>query len=83
VRLIYLTFITDTNSTQSHLVGSHENPGQMSIPLVILAVGAIFVGYFFRDAFIGLGSDFFGNSIYVNPSNINSAEAEFISPLIK
>jgi NADH-ubiquinone oxidoreductase chain 5 len=55
----------------------------MSIPLVILAVGAIFVGYFFRDAFIGLGSDFFGNSIYVNPSNINSAEAEFISPLIK
>ena len=55
----------------------------MSIPLVILAFGAIFVGYIFRDAFIGLGTDFFGNSIYVNPENINMCEAEFISPLTK
>lgn len=31
----------------------------MSAPLVILALGSIFVGYLFRDAFIGLGTPFF------------------------
>jgi NADH-ubiquinone oxidoreductase chain 5 len=55
----------------------------MSIPLIILGFGAIFIGYIFRDAFIGLGSDFFGHSIYVSGKNLNNAEAEFISPLIK
>lgn len=83
IRLIYLTFITNPNTTQHDFIKSHENPAQMSIPLVILAFGAIFVGYIFRDAFIGLGTDFFGNSIYVNPENINMCEAEFISPLTK
>lgn len=82
-RLIYLTFITDTNTTQYNFINSHENPPQMSIPLVILAFGAIFVGYIFKDAFIGLGTDFFGHSIYVNPQNVNWTEAEFISPLTK
>jgi NADH-ubiquinone oxidoreductase chain 5 len=55
----------------------------MSVPLVLLAFGAIFFGYIFRDAFLGLGTDFFGASIYISPENINLAEAEFISPLIK
>lgn len=82
-RLIYLTFIADSNTTQTNFKNSHENPAAMSVPLVILAFGAIFFGYIFRDAFLGLGSDFFGASIYVSPENINLAEAEFISPLIK
>jgi len=55
----------------------------MSIPLVLLAFGSIFVGYIFRDAFIGVGSDFFQNSIFVNPQNINLLEAEFIKPITK
>jgi len=55
----------------------------MSVPLVILAFGAIFVGYIFRDAFIGVGSDFFGNSIYVSAENLNLLEAEFIEPIVK
>jgi NADH-ubiquinone oxidoreductase chain 5 len=55
----------------------------MSITLVILGFGSIFVGYIFRDAFIGPGTNFFGNSIYVNPNNLNLLEAEFLSPIIK
>jgi NADH-ubiquinone oxidoreductase chain 5 len=55
----------------------------MSVPLVILAIGAIFVGYVFRDAFIGLGTDFFAQSIYVKAENVNMAEAEFIPVIVK
>jgi len=83
MRLIYLTFLTDTNATQSTLKGSHENPLEMSIPLVLLGLGSIFVGYIFKDAFIGVGSNFFGNSIFVNPINVNLLESEFLSPIVK
>jgi len=54
----------------------------MSFPLVILAIGSIFVGYIFKDAFIGLGSSFF-NAAILTRNGDNTIEAEFLSPLIK
>jgi len=55
----------------------------MSIPLVILAFGSIFVGYIFRDLFIGMGTPFFDNSIFVLPENYKVSEAEFLEPILK
>jgi|TARA_B110000971_G_scaffold219373_1_gene260346 NADH-ubiquinone oxidoreductase chain 5 len=55
----------------------------MSLPLVILAFGAIFVGYLGRDAIIGVGSEFFGHAIYVAPQHMNVLDAEFIPVLVK
>jgi NADH-ubiquinone oxidoreductase chain 5 len=55
----------------------------MSVPLVILAVGSIFVGYVFRDMIIGVGTPFFDHAIFVLPKNVNMIEAEFFSPAIK
>ena len=83
-RLLYLTFISDPLSPQSSLTHSHESPSNMSIPLVILAFGSIFVGWFFRDMIIGPGTPFWlDNSIFVRFSNYNLFEAEFLSPSIK
>jgi len=55
----------------------------MSFPLFILSIGSIFVGYLFKDMFIGVGSTFFGNSIFVLSTNINLIEAEFLDPIFK
>lgn len=55
----------------------------MSVPLVILAFGSIFVGYLFKDMIIGPGTPFFGNSIFVLPSHVNIFEAEFLAPSTK
>jgi NADH-ubiquinone oxidoreductase chain 5 len=56
----------------------------MSLPLGFLALGSIFVGYLFRDAILGLGTPFFGNSIFILPSNSDSMiDAEFIDTLYK
>ncbi len=88
-RLIYLTFLTDTNAPLSTYAVScsqepgGESPANMSVPLVILAFGSIFVGYLFKDMIIGPGSPFFGNAIYVSPLNTNIFEAEFLDPSIK
>jgi len=55
----------------------------MSVPLFILAIGSIFVGYIGKDMFIGPGSSFFAHSILVKPEHITLINAEFLSPLIK
>ena len=43
----------------------HESPLVMIIPLIILSVGAIFSGFFFKELFIGYNSteNFWLNSI--------------------
>lgn len=83
-RLLYLTFLTDSNAPQSSFISSHESPARMSIPLVILAFGSIFIGWLFKDMIIGPGTSFWSdNSVFILPSNTNLFEAEFLSPFIK
>ena len=46
-------------------------------PLLSLALFSIFFGFVFSDLFVGMGSDFFQNSIFMHPKNISLIEAEF------
>jgi NADH-ubiquinone oxidoreductase chain 5 len=48
----------------------------MIIPLIVLALGSIFIGYLTRDIFIGFGSDFWGSSIFIFPHNSYNLEAD-------
>lgn len=83
-RLIYLTFLSNTNASQLVFRSSHESPFNMSFPLFLLAFASIFIGFFFKDAFIGLGSSFFGNSIFIFPSHSDSfISAEILPVFIK
>jgi len=84
-RLIYLTFLSETNSRKDIMKQVHDAPILMSIPLVILCFGSIFVGYIFKDMFIGMGTDFWGNSIYsFNYLNdVLVLESEFLNASIK
>src|SRR6267154_891224 len=45
--------------------------------LLLLALFSIFFGFVFSDLFVGMGSDFFQNSIFMHPKNISLIEAEF------
>jgi NADH-ubiquinone oxidoreductase chain 5 len=47
----------------------------MAVPLMLLCFGSIFSGYFFKDIFVGSGTDFFKNTI---PVAVNLTDAEFI-----
>src|SRR5882672_9004647 len=42
----------------------------------------LFLGFIFSDLFVGVGTDFFGNSIFIHPNNISIIEAEFSLPLL-
>ena len=91
-RLIYLTFLTNTNASQHTFKHSHESPWQMTVPLFVLSIGSIFFGFLFKDAIIGLGSPFLGTAVYMMPnavlSDVSSGgdqfiDAEFIDTTIK
>ena len=52
-RLIFKTFHGSYNNSNVKIESMHESPPVMLIPLVILSIGAIFAGMFFKDLFIG------------------------------
>uniref|UniRef100_UPI00315D4311 NADH dehydrogenase subunit 5 n=1 Tax=Leucopaxillus giganteus TaxID=1167592 RepID=UPI00315D4311 len=76
-RLISLVFLTTPNGQKQSYLNSHESNLAVIIPLLILALFSIFFGYVFSDLFVGVGSDFFGNSLFIHPNNIALIEAEF------
>nr|YP_010596877.1 NADH dehydrogenase subunit 5 [Cliona patera]WAK85271.1 NADH dehydrogenase subunit 5 [Cliona patera]WAK85285.1 NADH dehydrogenase subunit 5 [Cliona patera]WAK85299.1 NADH dehydrogenase subunit 5 [Cliona patera]WAK85313.1 NADH dehydrogenase subunit 5 [Cliona patera]WAK85327.1 NADH dehydrogenase subunit 5 [Cliona patera] len=52
MRLIYLTFITNTNSKKEILIGVHEPSLNIIFPLLLLAFGSIFVGYWGKEVIL-------------------------------
>ena len=83
-RLISLVFLTYPNGPKESYLNSHESQIFVIIPLFILALFSIFFGYIFSDLFVGLGSDFFANSLFTHPNKISIIEAEFsLNPIIK
>ena len=83
-RLISLVFLTTPNGQKLSYLNSHESNIAVILPLLILALFSIFFGYIFSDLFVGVGTDFFGNSLFIHPNNISIIEAEFsINPVIK
>nr|ATI10793.1 NADH dehydrogenase subunit 5 [Plenaster craigi] len=49
IRLIYLTFVTNTNSKKEALFAVHESKGNITFTLLLLAFGSIFVGYLAKE----------------------------------
>jgi NADH-quinone oxidoreductase subunit L len=64
-RLIFMVFYGEAKGclkTHSH---AHEAPSVMMIPVIMLAVGAIFAGFAFHESFIGHHmNDFWAGSIF-------------------
>ena len=76
-RLISLVFLVSPNGNKQSYLNSHEASLAAIIPLIILSLFSIFFGYLFSDMFVGMGSDFFGNSLFIHPNNITLVEAEY------
>jgi NADH-ubiquinone oxidoreductase chain 5 len=78
--LLYLTFLEEPQGRRVIYSISHDAPFFMFIPLFILSFGSIFIGYISRDLFIGLGSSFWKNAIFVLPINEKLLLSEFGVP---
>jgi NADH-ubiquinone oxidoreductase chain 5 len=81
-RLISLVFLTVPNGPRITYLNTHEANLAVIIPLFILALFSILFGFVFSDLFVGSGTDFFGNSLFIHPNNISLVEAEFSLPIL-
>lgn len=82
-RLIFFVFLSETNAYKNIIKNAHDVPMEMGISLGLLAFGSIFLGYITKDMFVGLGSNFWNNSIYINPFNNQMIDAEFLPTFFK
>ena len=80
-RLIFKTFHGKYNNKKLAIETLHESPITMIAPLIILAIGAIFAGMFFKELFIGHETmyNFWGNSIkFLEPLSTDHPPKWFI-----
>jgi NADH:ubiquinone oxidoreductase subunit 5 (subunit L)/multisubunit Na+/H+ antiporter MnhA subunit len=82
-RLLFLTFLNKTNTYKNHVSHAHEPSIFMSIPLIVLAFGSMFVGYLTKDLIIGFGSSYWGNAVFILSDNLSYLEAEYLPYHIK
>ncbi|MEM7426563.1 MAG: NADH-quinone oxidoreductase subunit L [Pseudomonadota bacterium] len=75
-RLMFMTFHGRPRASSEVMSHVHESPMVMLVPLVILAVGALFAGWLFYPYFIKAGQEalFWGASLYRLPTNNIVAE---------
>ena len=77
-RLLYLTFLSSPNGYKKVICAAYDSSYQICISLAVLSIPSMFIGYYSKDMIIGMGTDFWGNSIYILPENMNMIDAEFI-----
>ena len=83
-RLLFMTFHGETRADERVFAHVHESPKIMTVPLTVLAIGAIFAGILGYQAFTGDGyAAFWGDSLKVLPIHTALAEAHNVPLIIK
>jgi NADH-quinone oxidoreductase subunit L len=80
-RLIFKTFHGNYNNSKVSVESMHESPLIMLLPLLVLAIGAIFAGILFKGLFIGheMSYDFWSSSIkFLEPLSIKHPPTWFL-----
>jgi NADH-quinone oxidoreductase subunit L len=76
-RLLIMTFHGTSRADRHTLEHVHESPPVMTVPLIILAIGALVIGFSFHNEVLGdHWQAFWGKSIEVAPTNHVLAEME-------
>ncbi|WP_142847036.1 NADH-quinone oxidoreductase subunit L [Telmatospirillum sp. J64-1] len=78
-RLLILVFHGKPRADEKVMAHIHESPPVMTVPLLVLAVGAIFSGWVGYSAFVGEGFEaFWGPAIFILEGRTSMVEAHHI-----
>ena len=92
IKLLFLTFYNIHNSyfnilynKKNKMISIHESGYFIIIALIILFFGSVFIGYIFKDLFIGMGTDVWINTLDVESykNSLKILEVEFLPIEIK
>ena len=82
-RLLFLVFLSEPNGNRKSILNAHEGSWRMTLPLFLLSLFSISIGYITKELFIGFGTDFWQSAIFVSPQNYLLTDIEFIDLLYK
>jgi len=83
-RLLFMTFHGTSRASAEVLANVHESPKVMTIPLMLLAVGAIFAGYFgYKIGMVDADGAFWRGSIFVLSSHSALVEAHHVPTWVR
>lgn len=78
-RLLNLVFYGPSRSARTYLLHAHELTPRMAVALAVLSLGSIFLGFFFRDLFVGFGTSVWSGVISQAPETTGAQLAgEFL-----
>jgi proton-translocating NADH-quinone oxidoreductase chain L len=83
IRLLFLVFLSEPNGNRVAILNAHEASWRMGLPLFILSILSIVIGFLTRDIFIGFGTNFWGSAILILPQNYVMSDIEFIDLFFK
>jgi len=79
VRLLFLVFLAKPNGNRKTILNSHEASWEIGLPLLILSIFSVSIGFLTKELFIGFGTKFWGNAIFILPQNYGLTDIEFIN----
>ena len=69
-RLVFMTFHGNPRASQETMSHVHESPPVMTVPLFVLATGALLAGFVFKDYFIGHDHEhFWHGAVFMGEDN--------------
>jgi NADH-ubiquinone oxidoreductase chain 5 len=82
-RLIYLTFISGPNGFKNRIENIREVTFSLGLPIFVLSLLSLIAGFLTKEAFIGVGTCYWNNSIFTLPEHTFIVESEFIPIYVK
>jgi len=78
-RLLYLVFLNTASTSKLALSSVKENGTAISLALGLLSLCSIFNGYLLSEIFVGVGSDYFSNLIFMSTNRFGGISGEFLA----
>ncbi len=82
-RLLIMTFHGAPRADKHTMAHVHESPLVMTVPLMLLAAGAVLTGFVFHEQLLGADwKEFWGNAIQIAPTNHILHDMEHVPSLV-
>jgi NADH-ubiquinone oxidoreductase chain 5 len=82
-RLLFLVFLAEPNGNRKTILNAHEGSWHITLPLFILAIFSVLIGFLTKEIFIGFGTNFWSSAIFILPENYLLTDIEFIDLFAK
>jgi NADH-ubiquinone oxidoreductase chain 5 len=82
-KLLFLVFLAEPNGNRKTILNAHEGSLRLGLPLFLLSLFSISIGFLTKDLFIGFGTNFWSSAIFILPENYILTDIEFINLFYK